>query len=226
MERPSRESAESEVDRRLRRLSRAVFKRDFDEVLELTQEMVNAGVDPLKIIDRGLIPGIQETHIRFRKGEFHIPELLTSTMAFKLGANILAPLIHDGNEKSLATVVVGTVKNDLHDIGKNIVVAVLEINGFDVVDLGVDVSPEKFMKALKERHARVLAVSCLLTTTMGWVKSTLDLLRGSGLGKEVKTVIGGAPITPLFAREIGADAYCHDATAISSTIKPLLGLPL
>lgn len=193
-------------------------------MIGLTQEMIHERIDPLDILNQGFIPGILETNARFRRGEFYIPELLTSTMALKLGLNVLKPLIRERRNKPLGKVIIGTVRYDLHDIGKNLVIMVLETNGFDVIDLGVDVSPDRFVKAVKKQEAPILAMSCLLTTTMGWIKATVELLNRMGLKKEVRTLIGGAPVTPLFAREIGADAYCREATSTPDAVNRLLGI--
>lgn len=186
--------------------------------------MIHDNVDALDILHLGFIPGMLETNARFRRGEFYIPELLTSTMALKLGLNLLKPLIREKREKPLGKVIIGTVRYDLHDIGKNLVIMVLETHGFDVIDLGVDVTPDRFVKALKKQQAPILAMSCLLTTTMGWIKTTVELLNKMGLKKEVKTIIGGAPVTPLFAKEIGADAYCREATSTPDAVNKLLGI--
>ena len=161
---------------------------------------------------------------RFRRGEFFIPELLMSSRALKIGLNILRPLIREIRKDVLGRVVIGTVKFDLHDIGKNLVILLLEGNGFDIVDLGVDVPPERFIKAVKKNEAQILAMSSLLTSTMSWMKFTIELLRASGMQRRVKTVVGGAPVTPIFAKNIGADAYCREATSAPSVVKALLGM--
>jgi 5-methyltetrahydrofolate--homocysteine methyltransferase len=161
---------------------------------------------------------------QFRKGTFHVPELLMSSRALKIGMNILRPLIRDRENDVVDRVVIGTVKFDLHDIGKNLVNIVLEGNGFEVIDLGVDVSPEKFVRAVEKHEAHILAMSSLLTSTMGWMKSTLELLREAGMKRVVRTIIGGAPVTSVFAHNIGADAYCAEATSAAETVKKLLGI--
>lgn len=205
-------------------LQKAVVQRDCKTVKELTERMVKEGVDLFRILNQGLIPGMLEASERFRKGEFFIPELLMSSRALKLGLNVLRPLIQERKNRALAKVVIGTVKFDLHDIGKNLVIILLEGNGFEVVDLGVDVSPEKFIRAVEKNEAQILAMSSLLTSTMSWMKFTIEHLHASGLKRKVKTLVGGAPVTPIFAKNIGADGYCREATSAPSMIKKLLGI--
>jgi len=205
-------------------LSQAVVMRDCKAVKELTDSMVAEGVDLFKVLNQGLIPGMLEASERFRRGEFFIPELLMSSRALKIGIGILRPLIQESKEDVLGRVVIGTVKFDLHDIGKNLVIILLEGNGFEIIDLGVDVPPEKFIKAVEKNGAQILAMSSLLTSTMSWMKFTIELLRASGLQRRVKTMVGGAPVTPIFAKNIGADAYCREATSAPSVAKKLLGI--
>ncbi len=215
---------ESETATQLFQLQKAVVQKDCKAVKELTERMVKEGVDLFKILNQGLIPGMLEASERFRKGEFFIPELLMSSRALKFGLNVLRPLIQERKNRALAKVVIGTVKFDLHDIGKNLVIILLEGNGFEVVDLGVDVSPEKFIRAVEKNEAQILAMSSLLTSTMSWMKFTIEHLHASGLKRKVKTLVGGAPVTPIFAKNIGADGYCREATSAPSMIKKLLGI--
>jgi 5-methyltetrahydrofolate--homocysteine methyltransferase len=186
--------------------------------------MVKDGVNLYTILNHGLIPGMLESSERFRRGEFFIPELLMSSRALKIGLSILRPLIQEIKKGVLGKVVIGTVKFDMHDIGKNLVIILLEGNGFEVVDMGVDVSPEKFVKGVEKSGARLLAMSSLLTSTMSWMKFTIELLHASGMSRKVKTIVGGAPVTPIFAKNIGADAYCQEATSAPSVARRLLGL--
>ncbi|HUL30955.1 MAG TPA: corrinoid protein [Thermodesulfobacteriota bacterium] len=215
---------EPEVQRMLQTLSQAVVMRDCKTVKDLTERMVEERVDLFVILNQGLNSGMLWACEQFRRGAFHVPELLMSSRALKIGMNILRPLIRDGERNVVGRVVIGTVKFDLHDIGKNLVNIVLEGNGFEVIDLGVDVSPERFVRTVEKYEARVLAMSSLLTSTMGWMKSTLELLRESGMKRVVRTMIGGAPVTSIFARNIGADAYCAEATSAAQTVKKLLGI--
>jgi 5-methyltetrahydrofolate--homocysteine methyltransferase len=215
---------EQKVDRMCSRLSQLVVARDYHGVKELTQRMVLKNVDLFQILNHGLIPGMLEASERFRRGEFYVPELLMSARALRIGLNILRPLIQESHQGILGRVVIGTVKLDLHDIGKNLVMILLEGNGFEVIDLGVDVSPEKFVKAVEKNKAQILAMSSLLTSTLVWMKLTIDLLHHSGIEGQVKTLVGGAPVTPIFAKNIGADAYCREATSASAVAKGLLGI--
>lgn len=215
---------EQKIEETLNRLQEAVVMRDCQGVKKLTERMVTAGVDLFKILNQGLIPGMLEASERFRKGKFFIPELLMSSRALKIGLNILRPLIQEIRKDVLGKVVIGTVKFDLHDIGKNLVIILLEGNGFEIIDLGIDVSPEKFVTALEKNEAQILAMSSLLTSTMSWMKFTIELLQASGMHRRVKTMVGGAPVTPIFAKNIGADAYCREATSAPAEAKRLLGI--
>jgi len=208
----------------LKRLQQAVVQRDCNGVKALTERMVTEGVELFEILNQGLIPGMLEASERFRRGKFFIPELLMSSRALKFGLSILRPLIQERNKDVLGRVVIGTVKFDLHDIGKNLVIILLEGNGFEVIDLGVDVSPEKFVNAVEKKEAQILAMSSLLTSTMSWMKFTIELLQASGMHRRVKTIVGGAPVTQIFAKNIRADAYCREATSAPSVIKKLLGI--
>ncbi len=215
---------EEKFEMTFNRLQQAVFLRDCKTVKTLTERMVMDGVDLFEILNQGLIPGMLEASERFRRGEFFIPELLMSSRALKIGLSILRPLIQEIRENVLGRVVIGTVKFDLHDIGKNLVIILLEGNGFEIIDIGVDVSPEKFVKAVEKNRAQILAMSSLLTSTMSWMKSTIELVHASGMNGLVKTMVGGAPVTSIFARNIGADAYCREATSAPALAKRLLGI--
>jgi 5-methyltetrahydrofolate--homocysteine methyltransferase len=218
------EKYELSIHKKFNKLSHAVVIRDCKTVRELTERMVKEGVDLFDILNHGLIPGMLEASERFRRGEFFIPELLMSSRALKIGLGILRPLIQEREKDVLGKVVIGTVKFDLHDIGKNLVIILLESNGFEVIDLGVDVSPEKFVKAVEKNKAQILAMSSLLTSTMVWMKATITLLHGSGINGRIKTMVGGAPVTPIFAKNIGADAYCREGTSAPAVAKRLLGM--
>lgn len=212
------------VERRLQGLQRAVVSRDGKAVRELTEGLVRDRVDLFRILNEGLIPGMLEASERFRRGDFFIPELLMSSRALQFGLNVLRPYLQERKNHKIARVVIGTVKFDLHDIGKNLVIILLEGNGFEVIDLGVDVPPERFIRAVEKHEARILAMSSLLTSTMSWMKFTIERLHASGLVKQVKTLVGGAPVTPIFARNIGADGYCREATSAPSMVRRLLNL--
>lgn len=192
-------SEKTETNQCLDKLSQAVVMRDCRTVKGLTERMIKEGTDLFIILNQGLIPGMLGASERFRRGEFYVPELLMSARALKIGLNILRPLIQEIRKNVLGKAVIGTVKFDLHDIGKNLVIILFEGNGFEIVDLGVDVTPEKFVKTAEKHEAKILAMSSLLTSTMCWMKSTIEFLHASGMKGWVKTIVGGAPVTSLFA---------------------------
>lgn len=207
----------------LRQAAEAVVQRDCKAVERLTAKMAERGMDVFQIINQGLIPGMLAASQKFRKGEFFIPEVLMASRAVKMGLQVLRPLMREKSQQVVGRVIIGSVKFDLHDIGKNLVIIVLEGNGFEVTDLGVDVSPEKFVRAVEKQKAQILAMSSLLTSTMPWMKATIKLLRSSGLN-QVKTLVGGAPVTPVYAKNIGADSYCREATSAPAMVRNLLGI--
>jgi 5-methyltetrahydrofolate--homocysteine methyltransferase len=192
------------------------------KVKELTQQALDEGVAPSEIVTKYLIPAMSEVGDRFERNEFYVPELLIAARAMQGGLAILKPLLADTDLKPTGKVVIGTVKGDLHDIGKNLVSMMLQGAGFEIVDLGVDVSPDKFIDAVKESKAQAIALSALLTTTMPSMKTTIDALKAAGLRDEVKVVIGGAPVTQRYADEIGADGYAPDANSAVRKTKELL----
>jgi len=203
-------------------LSRAVLCGDDKEVETLTKSLVSEGKAPLEIINNGLIAGMSVVGARFKNEEMFIPEVLMSARAMDAGMAVVKPLIADKDMPSAGKVVLGTVKGDLHDIGKNLVGMMLESSGFTVVDLGVDISSEQFTAALREHNAGILAMSALLTTTMLHMKDTIDLLKEEGLKDKVKVIIGGAPISQDFANEIGADGFAPDAASATEVCRQLL----
>lgn len=194
------------------------------KVKELTQQAVDEGVAPSEIITKYLIPAMAEVGDRFERNEFYVPELLIAARAMQGGLAILKPLLADTDLKPAGKVAIGTVKGDLHDIGKNLVAMMLQGAGFEIVDLGVDVAPERFVGAVKEQGAQVVALSALLTTTMPSMKNTIDALKAAGLREQVKVVIGGAPVTQRYADEIGADGYAPDANSAVRRAKELLNI--
>jgi 5-methyltetrahydrofolate--homocysteine methyltransferase len=195
----------------LEQLAQYVFKGNAAAVKELTQKLVDQGQDPLGIISQGLLTGMDIVTPKFKAGEMYVPEVMMSARALAEGMKIVKPLLTDTDISVTKTIIIGTVAGDLHDIGKNLVVMILESGGFNVVDLGVDVSPEKFVAAIKEHNAKIVGLSALLTTTMVNMKVTIDLIKKEGLRDSVKILVGGAPVTQSFAEEVGADGYCADA---------------
>jgi len=200
----------------------AVIGFDQSKVAELTQAELDAGTDIESVLNEGLIGAMDEVGKKFSEGELFVPEMLMAAQAMKAGLNLLRPLLANTDTKPMGTVVIGTVKGDLHDIGKNLVAMMMEGAGFLVVDLGVDVDSEKFMAAAKENNADIVALSALLTTTMPVMKQTVDVFAESGMRDQVKIIIGGAPVTDAYAKEIGADGYGADAPSAVDMARSLL----
>jgi 5-methyltetrahydrofolate--homocysteine methyltransferase len=204
----------------MKEIADAVIKGQAPKVKELVQKAVNEKVPVPTILTEGLIGGMGYIGERFKKNEVYVPEVLIAARAMKSGMEILKPLLVGAGVEPIGVVVLGTVKGDLHDIGKNLVGMMLEGAGFKVVDVGIDASPEKFLNAAKESNASIIAMSALLTTTMVAMKSTLAELKKAGLGSKV--MIGGAPVTQAYADEIGADGYAADAASAVDTAKVLM----
>ena len=196
----------------LQALSQAVIVGDLESSRRLTRQALDEGVDPLRISREALVPGMDVVGKKMKAQEYYIPEVLLSARAMKGAAEILRPLIA-GNPDAQPTgrVVIGTVAGDLHDIGKNLVGMMLEGAGFEVIDLGTNVSADKFVAAVKEKKANIVALSALLTTTMVRMSDVVKALENAGIRKEIKIMVGGAPVTQRFADEIGADGYSPDA---------------
>ncbi|HHY40632.1 MAG TPA: cobalamin-binding protein [Syntrophaceticus sp.] len=195
----------------IRDLTEYVIQADIEKVKETTAALLAAGEDPLRLINEGLIPGINEVGERFKEGIMFVPEMMMSAQAMKAGVDLAKEKIEGVDIPTVGTVVIGTVAGDLHDIGKNLVSMMLDSSGFNVVDLGVDVPADKFVAAVKEHKASIVGLSALLTTTMPAMKEVIDALKESNLRDQVKVVIGGAPVTQAYADEIGADGYAPDA---------------
>ena len=193
------------------------------EVRQLVQKAVDEGEDVQNILNEGLLAGMSVVGDKFKKNEFYVPEVLIAARAMKAGMQIVRPLLVAENIKGVGTVVIGTVRGDLHDIGKNLVGMMLEGAGFDVVDAGIDIAPDKFIQIAEEKDADIIGLSALLTTTMPAMKEVVTSLNGSGLKGKVKVMIGGAPVTQDYADEIGADGYAPDAASAADKAKELLG---
>ncbi len=191
-------------------------------VKALVQKAIDEGQDVEKVLSEGLISGMDIVGKKFKKNEFYIPEMLIAARAMKRGMEVLRPILIKKDIKSAGIVVLGTARGDLHDIGKNLVGMMMEGAGFEIVDLGVDVSPEKFVEAAKEKGANIIGVSALLTTTMPGMKDVVQVLKESGLKEEIKVMVGGAPVTQSYADEIGADGYAPDAASAADKAKQLL----
>ncbi|GAK49949.1 cobalamin B12-binding domain protein [Candidatus Moduliflexus flocculans] len=182
------------------------------------------GIAPSEILNKGLIAAMTEVGRLFEEGEYFVPEMLIAARAMQASVAILKPKLKDADVKPLGKVVIGTVKGDLHDIGKNLVAMMLEGTGFEIIDLGTDVTPEKFVDAIKTHDAGFVGMSALLTTTMPSMKTTIEALKAAGVRERVKVMIGGAPITQEYANDIGADLYAQDGPSAARKAKQALGL--
>ena len=198
----------------------AVLAFDAAKTRTLTQAELDSGTEITTILNDGLISAMDEVGEKFSTGELFVPEMLMAAQAMKAGVQLLKPLLTDGQSRSKGTVVIGTVKGDLHDIGKNLVAMMLDGAGFEVVDLGVDVDSEAFVKAAAENSADVIALSALLTTTMPAMETTIKAIKEAGMS--VKTIIGGAPVTQTFADQIEANGYSADAPGAVKLVKQIL----
>ena len=204
----------------LQALAEALIRGDRDTVRTLTQQAVDEGVTPKQILDEGLVAGMNVVGAKFKANEFYVPEVLIAARAMKWGMEVLEPELKKAGVQPIANIAIGTVKGDLHDIGKNLVGMMLQGAGFKVVDLGIDVAPEKFIEAVKNQNCPIVGLSALLTTTMPQMKNVVAALKEAGL--EAKVMIGGAPVTQSYADEIGADGYGPDAASAVDVAKALL----
>ena len=203
----------------LKQLYDSVVSGDAKTTQAITKQALADGVDPLKLVNEYMVPAMDEVGRRFEANEYFVPELLISARAMKSALEIIRPLLTARGDQPLGRVAIGTVKGDLHDIGKNLVGSLLEGGGFEVIDLGVNVTPEKFIATVNEKNANIIAMSALLTTTMPAMKTTIDALKQAGVRGKVKVLIGGAPITQKYADEIGADGYSENAVGAVALAK-------
>lgn len=202
----------------------AIFNGDIAETPKLVRRAIEEAESPEDILEKGLIAGMDEVGKKFKANEIFVPEVLISAKAMHAALDILEPFLADTGVKPKATVIVGTVKGDLHDIGKNLVVMMLKGAGFNVIDLGIDVPAKSFIEKAESSNASLIAMSSLLTTSMPSMSSTIDMLKQRGLDKKIKTIIGGAPVTLEYSKQIGADGYAQDASSAVDKAKELLGL--
>jgi 5-methyltetrahydrofolate--homocysteine methyltransferase len=200
----------------------AILNGDAKKSHAATEAALAAGAAPLQLIAESMVPAMDEVGRLFEAEEYFVPELLLAGRSMRSALDLLRPLMTASGEKLTTRVVIGTVKGDLHDIGKNIVGSMLEGSGYEVFDLGADVSPEKFVAAVEERKPQIVCMSALLTVTMPAMKTTIDALTTAGLRTKVKVLIGGAPVTMQYAREIGADGYSENASAAVGLVRNLL----
>jgi len=198
---------------RTKQISEAIVQLKWDEIAALTNETLEAGVPALEIIDQGLVPGMSAVGIKFRDGDVFLPELLLSAKTMKTALEILLPILRQQGTGFIGRVIIGTVSGDLHDIGRKIVASMLQGNGFEVIDLGIDVDPEKFVEAVRDSDAQILGLSALLTSTMPMMEATIKALEKARLRQKVKVMVGGASVTQAYADRIGADGYGADAVA-------------
>lgn len=197
--------------RELRELYDAIVTGDAVLAKAITQQALNANVDPIRLVNDHMAPAMDEVGQRFERSDYFVPELLLSARAMKSAMELIRPLLTARGAETAGRVVIGTVRGDLHDIGKNLVAAMLEGGGFEVFDLGVNVPPEKFIEAVREKNANIVAMSALLTTTMTSMKTTIEAITAAGLRSKVKVIVGGAPLSQSYASEIGADSYGANA---------------
>ena len=203
----------------------ALSEGKVDEVKELTQRALADGIPPDEVLNDGLIKAMEQIGVRFRNGEIYIPEVLVAAHAMHAGLGVLKPILAKATDRKATIVVLGTVKGDMHDIGKNLVGMMLEGGGFEVIDLGVDVPEAKFVQAAKDSGAKLIAMSALLTTTMTNQRRLIGLLQEKGLRGKYRVLVGGAPASRKWAEEIGADGYAENAVAAVKLARSLAGRP-
>jgi 5-methyltetrahydrofolate--homocysteine methyltransferase len=208
----------------LGKMAESLIAGKADEVTDLTQQALDANVSSKDILEKGLLAGMEVVGKRFKANEMFIPEVLRCAKCMHGAMEILRPLLAETGVETAGTFVIGTVKGDLHDIGKNLVGMMFEGAGFKVIDLGIDLDPAAFVEAIKEHNANLFGMSALLTTTMPKMGETINAIKEAGLRDQVKIMIGGAPVTGEFAKEIGADAYASNAASAVDKGKELLGL--
>jgi 5-methyltetrahydrofolate--homocysteine methyltransferase len=208
----------------LQEIGASLRNGDDERVAALTQQAIDDGVPVGEILKNGLIGGMAVVGVLFRDHEVFLPEVLLAARAMQRGVDLLRPLLAGEGIPSIGKVVIGTAHGDLHDIGKNLVGIMLKGAGFEVIDLGNDVTAERFVDTAVDSSAQVIGISALLTTTMSSMKGVVDLLRERGLAGEIRTIIGGAPVTKEYAEEIGADAYGYDAASAVEEVKALVGV--
>jgi 5-methyltetrahydrofolate--homocysteine methyltransferase len=204
---------EEEMADILQKIASNLYEGEDEAVAELVQQALDQGMAPNEVLQGGLIAGMDEVGRDFKAGDLFVPEVLIAARAMHAGMGVLRPLLAESDVPSAGKYVIGTVKGDLHDIGKNLVKMMLEGAGFETVDLGTDVAPDAFVDAVRQHKPRLVGMSALLTTTMVQMKATIEALEEAGVRDQVKIMVGGAPVTDAYAKEIGADAYAPDAAS-------------
>jgi 5-methyltetrahydrofolate--homocysteine methyltransferase len=207
----------------LQQIASNLYDGEDEAVAELVQKALDQGMEPNEVLQGGLIAGMDEVGRDFKAGDLFVPEVLIAARAMHAGMGVLRPLLAESEVPSAAKYLIGTVKGDLHDIGKNLVKMMLEGAGFETIDLGTDVEPQAFVNAVKEHQPSLLGMSALLTTTMVQMRTTVEALEEAGVRATVKIMVGGAPVTEAFAQEIGADAYAPDAASAVDVARAMAG---
>jgi len=206
----------------LEKIYEGILDGNANQTIASVQQALNEGMGPAEILNQGMIAAMGEVGRLFEEGEYFVPEMLIAARAMQKGLELLKPYLTEADVQSPGKVAIGTVKGDLHDIGKNLVAMMLEGAAFEVIDLGTDVSPERFIQAVRDNGAQIIAMSALLTTTMSNMKNTIEALKEAGLRDNVKVMIGGAPVTQNYADQIGADGFAEDASRAVAKAKSLL----
>jgi corrinoid protein of di/trimethylamine methyltransferase len=201
----------------------AILNGDNKTAIAVTKEALSENVDPLELVQGYMVPAMDEVGKRFECEEYFVPELLLAARAMKGALELIRPLLAERGAEPVGRVAIGTVKGDLHDIGKNLIASMLEGGGFEVIDLGADVAPERFVTAVMEKNANLVCLSALLTVTMPSMKTTIEALKSAGVRERVKVLIGGAPVTQQYADEIGADGYGSSAASAVPLARKVLG---
>jgi 5-methyltetrahydrofolate--homocysteine methyltransferase len=205
------------------KIGEKLYAGDEDAVAQLTQNALDEGLTPGQVLQGGLLKGMERVGVDFRDGDLFVPEVLIAARAMHAGMDVLKPLLTEADAPSAGKVVLGTVAGDLHDIGKNLVAMMLEGGGFEIVDLGINLPPERFIEAIREHEPDVVGLSALLMSTMPAMQKTIAAIAEQGLRDRAKIIVGGAPVTQVFADEIGADGYAPDAAMAVELTRSLLG---
>ncbi|MFL7837811.1 MAG: corrinoid protein [Candidatus Promineifilaceae bacterium] len=200
-------------------LYECIIEGDMGSAPELVQEALDKNIAPAAVLNECMIPAMTEVGRLFEEGDYFVPEMLISARAMQAGLGVLKPHLVESGVEPIGKVVIGTVQGDMHDIGKNLVAMMMEGAGFEIIDLGVDVSPDAFIEAIQANDAGVIAMSALLTTTMPKMKVTIDAINEAGIRDNVRIMIGGAPVTADYAEQVGADGYAPDASQAASKVK-------
>jgi 5-methyltetrahydrofolate--homocysteine methyltransferase len=207
----------------LERMQQAIIDGNADQAKTEVRQALAEGLPPARILNEGMINAMSEVGRRFQANEFFVPEMLVAARAMKMGLEILRPKLVEAKVQPVGKVVMGTVKGDLHDIGKNLVCMMLEGAGFEVIDIGVDVAPDKYVEAVQQHKPDLVGFSALLTTTMPMIKASIEALKVAGLRDKVKIMAGGAPLTAAYVQQVGGDIYAPDASSSAAAAKTALG---